>query len=81
MTSLQYLRYVAYALFAIGLINLRYQSGEENLGLRTFLIVGTGLTLFALTYFNLGKSVLSTSAGQVMAWLIAIAATLFAILN
>ena len=81
MTSLQYLRYVAYALFAIGLINLRYQSGEENLGLRTFLIVGTGLTLFALTYFNLGKNVLSTSAGKVMAWLIAIAATLFAILN
>ena len=81
MTSLQYLRYVAYALFAIGLINLRYQSGEENLGLRTFLIVGTGLTLFALTYFNLGKSVLSASTGKVMAWLIAMAATLFAILN
>jgi uncharacterized membrane protein YhiD involved in acid resistance len=81
MTSLQYLRYVAYALFAIGLINLRYQSGEENLGLRTILIVGTGLTLFALTYFNLGKSVLSTSTGKVMAWLIAIAATLYAILN
>ena len=81
MTSLQYLRYVAYALFAIGLINLRYQSGEENLGLRTFLIVGTGLTLFALTYFNLGKSVLSASTGKVMSWLIAIAATLFAILN
>jgi len=40
MTSLQYLRYVAYALFAVGIINLRYQSGEEDLGIRTVLIVG-----------------------------------------
>jgi len=55
MTSLQYLRYVAYALFAVGIINLRYQSGEEDLGIRTFLIVGTGVVLFALTYFNFGK--------------------------
>ncbi len=81
MTSLQYLRYVAYALFAVGIINLRYQSGEEDLGIRTVLIVGTGVILFALTYFNFGKKALTTPAGKILAWIAAIAATLFAILN
>jgi len=81
MTSLQYLRYVAYALFAVGIINLRYQSGEEDLGIRTLLIVGTGVILFALTYFNFGKKALATPAGKILAWIAAIAATLFAILN
>ena len=46
MTSINYLRYVSYALFAIGLINLRYQSGEDNLGVRTLIIVGTGVVIF-----------------------------------
>ena len=81
MTSLQYLRYVAYALFAVGIINLRYQSGEEDLGTRTGLIVGTGVVLFALTCFNFGKKALATPAGKILAWIAAIAATLFAILN
>ena len=81
MTSLQYLRYVAYALFAVGIINLRYQSGEEDLGIRTVLIVGTGVILFALTYFNFGKKALATPSGKILAWVAAIAATLFAILN
>ena len=81
MTSLQYLRYVAYALFAVGIINLRYQSGEDNLAARTFIIAGTGVLIFALTYFNLGKKALTKTSGKVIAWLLAIAATLFAILN
>jgi uncharacterized membrane protein YgdD (TMEM256/DUF423 family) len=81
MTSVQYLRYVAYALFAVGAINLRYQSGEEGLALRTGLIVGTGVVLFALTYFSFGKSLLSIRAGKIAAWIMAIAATVFAILN
>lgn len=81
MTSVQYLRYVAYALFAIGLINLRYQSGEDNLSMRTSLIVGTGVLLFAMTYFSFGKTLLTKPSGKIMAWIVAIAATLFAILN
>lgn len=81
MTSLQYLRYVAYALFAVGIINLRYQSGEDNLAVRTLIIAGTGILIFALTYFNVGKKALSKTSGKVIAWLIAIVATLFAIFN
>ena len=81
MTSVQYLRYVAYALFAVGTINLRYQSGEDGLGIRTTLIVGTGVILFLLTYFSFGKVLLSKPVGKIVAWIMAIAATLFAILN
>jgi hypothetical protein len=81
MTSINYLRYVAYALFAVGLINLRYQSGEENLTARTLIITGTGIVIFALTYFGPGKRFLASSLGKSVAWLLAIAAALFAILN
>lgn len=81
MTSINYLRYVAYALFAIGLINLRYQSGESDLALRTFIIVGTGVVIFALTYIKAGQKLLANPAGKALSWLVAIAATLFAILN
>jgi len=81
MTSINYLRYVSYALFAIGLINLRYQSGEDNLGVRTLIIVGTGVVIFGLTFLEPGKKLLSGKVGKTLAWLIAISATIFAILN
>ena len=81
MNQVNYLRYVAYALVAVGLINLRYQSGEANLGIRTSIITGTGIIIFALTYFAPGRKFLASSLGKNVAWLIAIAATLFAIFN
>ena len=81
MTSINYLRYVSYALFAIGLINLRYQSGEDNLGIRTVIIVGTGIIIFALTFLEPGKRFLSGKVGKTATWLVAITATIFAILN
>ncbi|MFM8843510.1 MAG: hypothetical protein ACKOFJ_04725 [Actinomycetota bacterium] len=81
MTSINYLRYISYALFAIGLINLRYQSGEDNLAIRTLLIVGTGIVLFGLTFFEPGKRILASKSGKSIAWIVAISATVFAILN
>jgi hypothetical protein len=81
MTSINYLRYISYALFAIGLINLRYQSGEDNLGIRTLLIVGTGVVIFALTFFQPGKKLINGKVGKTFVWLVAITATIFAIIN
>ena len=81
MTSIQYFRYGAYALIAIGLINLRYQTGKDDLATTTFLIVGAGVLIFALTYLNAGKKYLATVPGKILTTLVAVAAGLFAILN
>lgn len=81
MSSLQYFRYAAYALIAIGLINLTYQNSKDDLAGTTFLIVGTGVVIFALTYFGFGKKLLATVAGKVLISVAAAAAALFAILN
>jgi hypothetical protein len=45
------------------------------------IITGTGIVIFALTYFGPGKKFLASSLGKSVAWLLAIAAALFAILN
>lgn len=81
MTALQYFRYAAYALIAVGLINLRYQSGKGDLALTTTLIVGIGVFIFALTYLNVGKKFLATRAGKSLTTALAIGAGLLAILN
>jgi hypothetical protein len=81
MNPLSYLRYLAYALFALGLINLRYQTGASDLALKTVLISGTGVIIFALTYLNFGKAFLVKSFGRTITWIIGIAAIIFAIIN
>ena len=81
MSPLSYLRYLAYALFALGLINLRYQTGASDLFLKTVVISGTGVIIFALTYLNFGKALLAKSFGRTITWVIGIAAIIFAIIN
>ena len=81
MSPLSYLRYLAYALFALGLINLRYQTGASDLFLKTVVISGTGVIIFALTYINFGKAFLAKSFGRTITWAIGIAAIIFAIIN
>lgn len=81
MSPLSYLRYLAYALFALGLINLRYQTGATDLALKTGLISGTGVVIFILTYLNFGKAFLAKSFGRTITWIIGIAAIIFAIIN
>ena len=81
MSPLSYLRYLAYALFALGLINLRYQTGASDLFLKTVLISGTGVIIFALTYLDFGKALFAKSFGRTITWIIGIAAIIFAIIN
>ena len=81
MSPLSYFRYLAYALFALGLINLRYQTGASDLFLKTVLISGTGVIIFALTYLDFGKALFAKSFGRTITWVIGIAAIIFAIIN
>lgn len=80
MSALQYFRYIAYALIAVGLINLRYQSGKSDLALTTILIVGVGAMIFALTYLQAGKRYLATTAGKSLTGVIALIAGIIAII-
>ena len=81
MSALQYFRYIAYALFAVGLINLRYQSGKSDLTLTTIFIVGVGVLIFALTYLQAGKRFLATTAGKSITGVVALIAGIIAIIN
>lgn len=81
MTAINYFRYIAYALIAVGLINLRYQSGKADLTLTTSLIVGVGVLIFTLTYLKFGQSFLASKLGKALTAITALAAGLLAILN
>lgn len=81
MSALQYFRYIAYALIAVGLINLRYQSGKSDLTLTTIFIVGVGVLIFALTYLQAGKRFLATTAGKSITGVVALIAGIIAIIN
>ncbi|MDP4751548.1 MAG: hypothetical protein NWR81_05175, partial [Candidatus Nanopelagicales bacterium] len=63
------------------LINLRYQTGASDLFLKTVVISGTGVIIFALTYLNFGKALFAKSFGRTITWVIGIAAIIFAIIN
>ena len=81
MTALNYFRYTAYALIAIGLINLRYQSGKSDLTSITVFIVGAGVLVFALTYLKFGQKFLATALGKSITAIFSLSAALIAILN
>ena len=81
MSALQYFRYTAYALIAVGLINLRYQSGKSDLTAVTALIVGVGVVIFTLTYFKAGQKFLTTTAGKSLTAVVALIAAIVAIVN
>ncbi|MEN9305800.1 MAG: hypothetical protein RLY76_1068 [Actinomycetota bacterium] len=81
MSALQYFRYTAYALIAVGLINLRYQGGKSDLTTTTVLIVGVGFIIFALTYLKAGQKFLATTAGKSLTAVVAAIAAVIAIIN
>jgi len=51
-----------YLLLAVGLINLRYQTGQENNLVKSATLVIPGALLLALTFIDGGKKLLQTKA-------------------
>ena len=70
-------RYGAYALLAIGLINLRYQTGSANNFNNSSVLIGLGLTGLLLTFIPKLKVLLSKQAVKNSALVIFIAAILY----
>jgi len=51
-----------YLLLAVGLINLRYQTGQENNLVKSLTLVIPGALLLAITFLDGGKKWLQTKA-------------------
>jgi hypothetical protein len=52
----------AYGALAVGLINLRYQTGSDQNLLKSMALVIPGVLLLALTFIDAGKNWLATKA-------------------
>ena len=52
----------AYGAFAVGLINLRYQTGSDQNLLKSMALVIPGILLLSLTFIETGKKWLATKA-------------------
>ena len=70
-------RYGAYALLAIGLINLRYQTGSANNFNNSSVLIGLGLIGLLLTFIPKLKDYLSKQVVKNSALVIFIAAILY----
>lgn len=67
-------RMAGYLLLAIGLINLRYQTGHSNVLVHSLLIIVPGVLLIGVTFLRSAQSVLAKR--EVMWMLAAIGAAL-----
>jgi hypothetical protein len=70
-------RFGAYALLAIGLINLRYQTGSANNLNNSSVLIGLGLLGLIITFIPALKSYLHTKSIKISAMVIFIAAILY----
>lgn len=74
-------RYGGYLLIAIGLINLRYHTGQLNNFQHSALIIVPGLALLGATFIGTGKKFLVTPAGKLLSLIIVVAGVLYAGVN
>lgn len=70
-------RFAAYALLAIGLINLRYQSGTAGNVNTSSVLIGLGIIGLAITFIPPLKSFLLQKNVQITALIIFIAAIVY----
>jgi uncharacterized membrane protein YGL010W len=65
------LRYGGYLLIALGLINLRYQTGHHNVLIHSLTIVIPGLILLAATFMKATQKYLANRTIQIMVGILA----------
>ena len=62
MNQLNYYRFAAYALFATGLLNLRYQTGSEGNLSKSSVLILIGAVILGLTFITKFSSILMKRA-------------------
>ncbi|MEI8149568.1 MAG: hypothetical protein WCG53_03355 [Actinomycetes bacterium] len=65
------LRYGGYLLIALGLINLRYQTGHHNVLIHSLTIVIPGLILLAATFMKATQKYLANRTIQIVVGILA----------
>jgi arginine exporter protein ArgO len=80
MLAIDYFKYVSYALIAIGLINLQYQQGQDNVLLISSLVI-SGIILFTLTLVKVFRELSRKKSFQIIIAIVVTALITLAILN
>ncbi|MGA0113663.1 MAG: hypothetical protein ACO3H7_04990 [Candidatus Nanopelagicaceae bacterium] len=81
MPAIDYFKYVSYALIAIGLINLQYQQGQDNVLLISSILVISGIMLFTLTLVKVFRELSRKKSFQIIIVIAVTALITLAILN
>lgn len=67
-----------YLLIAVGLINLRYNTGQPNNLQQAAFIIVPGLALIGATFIEATRKLIITPSGKVVAFIVVIAGVLYA---
>jgi uncharacterized membrane protein len=70
-----------YLLVAIGLLNLRYQTGEPDVVRNSVIILTPGVVILILSFIPKTAAALNTKTAQKISIVIGLAAILFAAIN
>ena len=74
-------RMAGYLLIAVGLINLRYQSGAQSILSKSLIIILPGLAILALTFFKAAHHFLAQRATMYLLGFVGVVLLYFAITN
>lgn len=74
-------RWGGYLLVAMGLLNLRYQTGESGVLTKSLVILTPGALILILSFIPKTASLLSTKAAQTISIVIGIATIIYAAIN
>ncbi len=74
-------RWGGYLLVAMGLLNLRYQTGEPGVVTHSLIILTPGAVILLLSFIPKTAAILSTKTAKNISMIIGIATILYAALN
>jgi hypothetical protein len=74
-------RWGGYLLVAMGLLNLRYQTGESGVVTNSLIILTPGVLILILSFIPKTAALLNTKLAQSISLVVGIAAIIFAAVN
>jgi uncharacterized membrane protein YjjP (DUF1212 family) len=75
------LRYAGYLLVAMGLINMRYQTGHSNIVTHSLVIVIPGLLLLAATFNKSTQKILAGKNAKICVGIVAASLVAYSFIN